>query len=172
MTLSEEYASHEPVLKAIAKQFKIETILEFGCGESSTFLFLNKEFFPNVKELISFESNAEWGRKIGDLIKDDRLKLFINSEAYFLEMIIGMQQKYDLIFVDGATAEYRIPSLIASIKYTDIIVAHDTEKVYWTPLHFYTPLINSFASYVYNKLIPNTTAYIRHGKTINFNGIL
>ena len=157
------YASHVPVLKAIARNHEIHRVLEFGCGDASTALFLDQEAFPHLKHLASLESNCGWARNIiVESLGDKRLEMIVANEYSLLEIArsIGKtREKYDLAFVDGVDEYLRVASLLAVQDFCDILVAHDTEKTYWDDVR----TLAGFTSYRYAKAIPNTTIYLREG---------
>lgn len=154
--MSSLYSTHLPVLKSIPKIFKIERVLEFGCGYFSTLEFLKKDYFPDLNYLLSLESVEEWGAKIVSEIDDDRLEMIIASELELLDIAVKYG-KFDLALIDGDTAEYRVPSFEKALQVCDILVAHDTENSYWDPIRD----TSGFFKYQYTKLTPNTSLFIK-----------
>jgi hypothetical protein len=100
-------ASHVPVLSLLPKLYEIKRVLEFGSGEMSTALFLDKVIYPDLQELVSIEEDPEWMVKTSTMVcGEKRIKLLSSAPAY----LYG----YDLIFIDGPQSAAR---RIKTIKY-------------------------------------------------------
>lgn len=155
MTDEEKFSTHQPVLMAIPKWKKIYSAVEFGCGNYSTLTFLDKKYFPDLKFLLSFESDKTWARKISKRIKDSRHIIITMREKKSIDNFGNIMKEHnllpDLVFVDGEKPQYRIPSALVSKNYSDLIVAHDVEnQIYHSIFGFFKK------SFVYKILVPYT----------------
>lgn len=129
---SKDYATHIPILIALAQHFPIEHVLELGCGTYSTRLFLDATVFANLNRLESFDNDESWIEKISKEVGNDsryRSHLVRGSMAsIFLETSL---KTFDLVFVDDSTtAEERTQTIrqLTAQKPTDILVViHDFE---------------------------------------------
>jgi len=181
MTLNNEYhdklpayGTHVPVLKYLASHFKIENVLEFGCGVFSTITFLDKASFPDLKSLVSLESDAFWIDNILRMVgKDPRVKIIHESEKHFInseKFSWVYENEYDLSLIDGARAEFRVSSLLSAVPCSKILIAHDTENSYWDLCRH----IPGFKDVTVTSQTPWTTIFIReeYAASINFDGLL
>lgn len=122
----DRFATHLEILQKIFEFKKIKSVIEFGLGHNSTTFFIDK-----VEKLTSVEMQSEeWYNIMYNLYKSRNnwipLKLLGPSEIFKIDY-----EKVDLIFVDGhGDTRYQCVNFMS--KYSDIIVAHDTEaeKVY------------------------------------------
>ena len=129
---TKDYATHLPILVGMAQCFKIEKVLELGCGDFSSRTFLNTKIFPAVSVLKSLETDQGWLRKVSIDLKDDA-----RFEPHYIptQMAQGVERLdfngFDLVFVDDSTsAEERAQTIrIISQKQPMIpfIVIHDFE---------------------------------------------
>lgn len=127
------YATHIPVLVGLPRLLNVRRVLELGCGEYSTLTFLDRNIFPNLEMLVSFENDPVWQKKIAALADNDlrvNLKLVVGaiSRAVFeIDM-----QNFDLIFIDDSvTGEQRaetIREVIKEVSKDQIVVIHDYES--------------------------------------------
>lgn len=151
------YSTHVPILKELAKTHTIRSVVEFGCGNYSTKLFLDREFFPHVEEVLSLESDAEWARNLEGIVGDGRLTMKVDSEENLLGVLDSLAPKrFDLALVDGASWEYRKPSFLVACKHADIIVVHDTET--WATTEGF--LEGSHEKQEYREMNPCTTVWV------------
>lgn len=123
ITIAHRYGSHLPILKAVGKKNTINCVVEIGCGFASTSCFLNKDVYPGLTSLYSYESALVWIKRVRKKNKDCRWKLI-----HFKNMSKLKQIKYlspDLIFIDG-TREARVYVLRKLNRLADIYVVHDT----------------------------------------------
>lgn len=121
----QDHASHIPILVGIGKKFQIRRVLELGSGNYSTNLFLNRNVFPDLVELVSIERDLEWSRRVQDL-NDTRVIL---NPDHLLE-----PSRFDLIFIDSSHTSHRIAALkeyAAKPDITGLIVIHDSENPYY-----------------------------------------
>ena len=150
------FATHLPILAAIGRLFKIERVLELGCGQYSTLTFLQPKVFPYLKVLHSYESDSLWVEKIASMVKDDpRVKVVCieNSLESFVNTI--QFERYDLVFIDNSMIyEERAKTIKAVVeKYSpnNLLVVHDFEAEIYQQAMCAVP--NQF---VFEALIPNT----------------
>jgi hypothetical protein len=133
MTRSENpYATHIPVLMALARLIPIRRVLEFGSGNYSTRTFLNSKAFPDVSTVHSIENDREWAQQISDLlISDPRLQLIVIDSPMSLYVPTIFGWKYELIFIDDSlSAEERAATIKQVAQHSSpnsIIAIHDFE---------------------------------------------
>lgn len=126
--------SHLPLLEEIFKLKKIESVIEFGCGDFSTTFFVQN--CPNVTSIEM--QTEEWYRKISNQFKDApnwKGVLCLGPHEFSK---LNIYKKVDLCFVDGH-GDSR-PDVINFMQpYTNIFVAHDTETFtyYWGRIRFF-----------------------------------
>lgn len=97
------YASHTPVLVAIARLLPIRSILECGSGQYSTKLFLDRALFPHLRRLTSFEDDARWAERVrAEVGHDPRVKI-IDTGGPVADAVSRLDVRgYDLIFIDDS----------------------------------------------------------------------
>ncbi len=93
------WASHIPVLRTLAEEYQIDSVVEFGLGKYSTAVFLDREHFPDLQRLISFEHNTEWKDLILASLDDDRLEIAF-SDLGAMASRAQMVAVPDLVFID------------------------------------------------------------------------
>lgn len=148
-------ATHVPVLKHLAKKRIYTKIVEFGCGNYSTATFLDKNIFPDLKELISLETDKKWLRKIKQAMNDTRLRLIYGKDIKLIEISKGWTA--DLVFVDGHSYKTRVKTCIHAGSIAPIVVLHDSE----TPgyLEKISPSFTRFE--VFDNLTPHTAVFYK-----------
>ena len=127
------YQSHLPALIELASLLKPRIIAEFGMGDFSTDVFLDRKLFPTVERLSSFENDKEWFVKIqqkhrADLRFDPHL---VPSPMWKTAMRLHADD-FDLIFVDDSNQMGRIKTILAlrlarGITRGPVVVVHDVE---------------------------------------------
>jgi predicted O-methyltransferase YrrM len=127
-----DYATHLPVLLGLAKWTPIRSVLELGSGIYSTPTFLNRNTFPELETLDSFETDNEWARKISGIVTaDPRASLHVVKGAMAAAVDQLQLDNYDLIFVDDSTdARDRVRTIAALQKQNPrkaVVVIHDFE---------------------------------------------
>jgi predicted O-methyltransferase YrrM len=153
---STPYATHIPVLIGLAQLLTFRRVAEFGCGQYSTLTFLDRQIFPHLERLDSFETDPEWLTKIEEQSGgDSRLTLrnVIGEMSAFAESI--KLDQYDLIFIDDSTrAEDRAETIQVIANKRErltVVVVHDYEiKLYQQAASLF---LNRFRC---NALNPNT----------------
>src|SRR5574341_819530 len=94
------YATHVPVLVALARVIPVRRVLELGCGRYSTFTFLNRVAFPQLEQLYSLENDRDWAARIAaEAGTDARLSLrFV--DGLLAAAVAAMElSSYDLILI-------------------------------------------------------------------------
>lgn len=130
--MSDVYASHLPVLREIGRLLPIYSVLEFGMGHYSTPLFLDKEVFPSLRSLTSFETDLGWWESVRSSITDLRANLLYEQES--IEDVIQRSlrlREYDLIFVDNGNSKEERIRAIEALMYRhppNLVVIHDYEQ--------------------------------------------
>ena len=127
-----DYATHVPVLIGLAKLRRITSVLEFGAGDYSTKIFLNRKTFPDLKLLHTYETDESWRNAIKQLTNNDSrvsLHFVAGSMADAVDTI--RLADYDLIFVDDShSAEERVRTIDALCErrpQSSLVVIHDYE---------------------------------------------
>lgn len=115
------WGSHQPALRALAKFTKIRSVIEFGAGPYSTHLFLDREAFPDLTSLVTFEHRKDWAEKVK--VDDDRQALILTANANFADMSEGMEANF--IFLDCAPASMRFELLPRAAVMAPVVGIHD-----------------------------------------------
>ena len=108
-------------IKAIIKDEKIKSVLEFGCGLSSLLM-------SEITKVVSYETKQEWKGKV-ELLKTSKndLEIKIWSGTDFLKLPL-----FDLVFIDGPALEKdgvsREVAFQTAIKCSDKIIVHDAGR--------------------------------------------
>ncbi len=125
------YATHLPVLIGLSWMLNVRRVLEFGCGSYSTATFLNREIFPQVVWVQSFDNDAEWLNKIAATNKDSRLHLsFVDGAMSKVVSEINFTD-FDLLFVDDSLTVAERAQTISMISNnyspSNVVLIHDYE---------------------------------------------
>ena len=123
--IEDNVGTHVTVLDLIIRLQNVRRILEFGSGVYSTNKLLE---FPNLEQLVSYEDNPGWFKKIA-VVKDSKLKLVLDSDLLNIARTIDLDS-FDLIFIDcSATPKARAPIVeaVAKRKPKAIVVLHDID---------------------------------------------
>lgn len=128
----EPYSTHIPILIALSKLVRVEKVLELGSGVFSTGTFLNKEIFPFLSTLDSFENDSIWASEILSRFgADKRLNLNLIQGPIQESLSEESAESYDLIFIDDSVC---VEDRAKTIKYISekkieksIVVIHDFE---------------------------------------------
>jgi hypothetical protein len=116
--MSDPYATHLPVLRAVLKTYEPKRVLELGIGMHSTPLFLNAGV-----SLTSLETNGSWFCRAENLADFD-IRLVDDIPASLPSLT-----DYDLVFVDdsdNATDRERTIRAVLSQPHP-LTVIHDAE---------------------------------------------
>ena len=113
--------SHLPVLAEILDAHDIRTVFEFGMGDGSTGLFLEKCLL-----VVSVEMNkVEWFKKL--------TQRWGHKTNWTPVLRLGMDtswtgtMRYDMAFIDGH-GDCRPEQIRTAMQMTDLIVVHDTQE--------------------------------------------
>lgn len=129
---SNPYATHLPVLIGLSRLFEISRVLELGCGQYSSLMFLNRSIFPSIKSVHSYETDSDWLDIVSSKINhDSRIKInLVEKEMKAVIKDLDMTE-YDLVFVDDSTnAQARsltIQEVCKRCVGSNLIVIHDYE---------------------------------------------
>jgi hypothetical protein len=127
-----DYGSHVPALVSLANAFRIEYVVEYGSGRYSTPTFLNKNLFPDVVKVDSYEDDSTWGVDTVRRNPDDRLSMHLGSLA---SMTKSLHMDADLVMVDTSEDNSEDPArwfdtriaLIEAYKdFQGLLVVHDS----------------------------------------------
>jgi predicted O-methyltransferase YrrM len=127
------FASHVPVLIALANIVRPKSVLELGSGLYSTGTFLNRSLFPELEHLDTWEDDPTWIRTIKQTLGgDSRLELH-TAQAPIHKSITGVVlSQYDVIFIDDSKQDedraQTISTVVANRTSRNVIVIHDFEK--------------------------------------------
>jgi len=119
-TVTSDYNSHRPLLKAALMNITEGTIIEFGMGEGSTEL-LSMAAKDQERRFISYENNPEWYAKFVHLHSPYNNLKFVTDwdKARVVDCAI--------LFVDHAPGERRKVEIERFKGHAKVIVVHDTE---------------------------------------------
>lgn len=126
------WATHLPVLVALARCLSVRRVLEFGAGTYSTPAFLDRAAFPNLVKLRSIEDDAEWCETVRKRVHDDpRFELDLVSTPMSGNVATAMSDTYDLIFIDDSQVVDDRARTIREVTLRcdprSIVVIHDYE---------------------------------------------
>lgn len=123
--MTDPYGSHTDVLKALALEVPVRRVIEFGGGKYSTPLFLDRDVFPDLRELLTVETDPAWVSEIRS--GDPRHRLILVDRA---AEAAGMSVGFDLVLVDDSDSmTFRIDTLFAvsDARPDGLVVVHDFE---------------------------------------------
>ena len=130
----QSYQTHLPVLLNLAQTLKPRKIVEFGMGHYSTSVFLNRDVFPAVEQLISFEDDREWFNAMNEKHGHDaRFHARLVSPPMWRTAIQLKAEEWDLIFVDDSRTEIERAKTLLALRLTrgitkrPAVVIHDVE---------------------------------------------
>lgn len=127
-----DFGSHLQTLQNLLQLYNIKSVFEFGCGLYSTKLFIdkcdtvyscemqNKEWYVKIKD--KFANNTNLNIHYFDETDDPSF----DAKFLAIEYFKSLNQKFDLVFVDGHK-DSRWLCINVAQYYTNIIVTHDTE---------------------------------------------
>jgi hypothetical protein len=150
------FATHLPILVGLGCVFRIENVLELGCGRHSTLTFLNRSAFPHLKKLDSFETDSTWKDKVRELVQGDQ-RVRINHVTGQMSAAVKEIdfENYELVFIDDSLTyeeRARTIALVASrCAQKNLVLIHDYES----PL--YQQASAAFGNrYAFTALTPHT----------------
>jgi predicted O-methyltransferase YrrM len=127
------YKSHGPVLIELARILKPRAVAELGMGDYSTSMFLDRNLFPTVERLSSYENNSEWFAKVRQKHENDfRFKPHLVPTPMWKTALRFQANQFDLIFVDDSDECGRTKTILAlrltrGITRGPVVVVHDVE---------------------------------------------
>lgn len=136
----EAFATHMPVLLAVAALTSPRHILELGSGKFSTPALADPALFPTAEHVHTMEDDAEWAAIVRALPLDPARSTF-EFVPSIRDHVSGMDlSPYDLIFVDSSMAiDERAATLRAVLdkaRPDAIVVIHDFEwRAYRAAVH-------------------------------------
>lgn len=118
-----DYSTHLPILHYVLDKIGKCNIFEYGMGNYSTTLFSER-----ANKLIAVEMQDEnWFKKMNNYEFKNNTKLHcMVGEEHAINFFKSLDEKFDLIFVDGH-GESRWKCINEAFGKCDIIIAHDTE---------------------------------------------
>lgn len=118
------YSTHMPILESFVDSFKPRTIFEFGCGQYSTPLFIEKV----SDSVLSIEmQNIGWFMDIHDKYQSNKFSLYCMLGSTAACEYMTMQKRiFDMIFVDGHADRWL--QVNCSFDKSSTIIAHDTNQ--------------------------------------------
>jgi predicted O-methyltransferase YrrM len=129
------YQSHVPVLTELAGLLKPRRVAEFGMGNYSTSVFLDRNLFPSVERLSSFENDREWFANIQQKHHNDsRFDPHFVTSPMWKAAITLRADEFDLVFVDDSSrANERVKTILAlrlarGITCGPLVVVHDVDQ--------------------------------------------
>jgi len=126
-------ATHLPAMLALGRVFPVKRVLEFGAGRFSTLTFLNRAIFPQVEQVHSLETDAEWKRMVETMAAGDpRLRLDLIDTDVGRHAAAVDYAAYDLVFIDngptGNEREATIREVARRHAPGNLVVVHDFEE--------------------------------------------
>ena len=126
------YLTHIPILMAAGRWWRIRRVLELGCGEFSTKLFLDMRCFPDLQQLDSYENDPAWAERIREQFgANPRLRLHL-VEGLVAKAVEGVDiESFDLILIDDSSSGRErcdtIGAVAAAKPQRAIVIIHDFE---------------------------------------------
>jgi len=124
------YATHMPVLMALAPVIRPRRVLELGSGPFSTALFLDREVFADLERLVSYEDDPEWERVVRDAVGTDPRLDFRMVEVVRTSVPEDLNQ-FDLIFIDDSRTPTERSETIRTVRERaprGVVMIHDYEQ--------------------------------------------
>lgn len=168
-----EWATHQPMIKAVMELYKPAFVLELGSGVYSTPLFLeygvefmtienNKDWIEKIKEEFPIEpilhelKDIDEGTNYSDLTTKQRKGIF----NYYRNIVIP-DLRPNLLFVDNLCA-CRLLSIEALSDRFDLVIYHDSESLVVN--NFCEVDTRGFKTYTLETSGPHTTFMVREDK--------
>lgn len=127
------YATHIPVLLAVSQITQPKAVLELGSGPFSTSLFLNREAFPHLQTLVSYEDDPQWAKTVSTRFVDDA-RLDYRLVERVPSAVPDDISAFDIVFIDDSVMESdraRTIRSVLSAKPRGLVVIHDFENRYY-----------------------------------------
>jgi hypothetical protein len=116
------YATHLTILQSFFNDFEIGSVFEFGVGNNSTPLFIDR-----AKKILSVEmQDAQWFIDIYNKYRGaPQFNVFcMMGSTAACEYLTNQKDNFDLVFVDGHAERYM--QVNSALTKTKIVIAHDT----------------------------------------------
>ncbi|MEI2777015.1 MAG: hypothetical protein V9G19_13805 [Tetrasphaera sp.] len=130
---ADPFATHLPVLMAVAAAQPVRDILELGSGVLSTPAFLDRSFFPDVERLVSHEDDPAWFTDVKSAVGGDpRCELVLLGKVR--DSVPDDLSAFDLVFIDDSqrvTERSQTIRSVASRRPRGIVVIHDFEQRFY-----------------------------------------
>lgn len=129
---AEPFVTHLPVLLGVGHLVQARRILEFGSGNHSSLAFLDRECFPHVEHVDSFENDPEWGASIAaKAAHDSRFRMQMLDGAVAQAVANVDLESYDMVFIDdsvtSAERSATIRAVVARVPTRAVVIVHDFE---------------------------------------------
>jgi hypothetical protein len=126
-------SSHLPMLIGLGRVLQIRQVLEFGAGHFSTLCFLNRDMFPDLQRVQSFETDPEWKQRIEAQANGDHRLTITLIDPDVARVAAGCDfNSFDLVFIDnGPSREARaatIKEVVAHANDCKLVIIHDFEN--------------------------------------------
>jgi hypothetical protein len=125
----ERYASHLPVLLAMAIAVQPKRLLELGSGLFSTPALLDRNMFPTLESITSIEDDAGWLQRVRAEVPADARHHLIATASVPDWCLAADLSGFDVIFIDDSTTvENRAMTIRAVLERASaevVIVIHD-----------------------------------------------
>jgi len=129
------YWTHKPVLEGLPRLIKVERVLELGCGHHSTPMFLNRDIYPSLTELLVIETEWQWIHNLenGHGISheaDSRFQYIVRDPISSAVQELDLS-RFDIVFVDDSDNDEKRAATIRAVTkcrtQNNVIVIHDWE---------------------------------------------
>lgn len=127
---SNPYATHLPILVAIATSQDPKTVLELGSGLLSTPAILNRTVFPSLERLETYEDDPAWFAEVESKVSGDP-RCDLRMVSAVRDNVPENIDAFDLVFVDDSTTVPQRSQTIGSVakrRSAAIVVIHDFEQ--------------------------------------------
>ena len=124
----DNYSSHLLVFDKIFAGFEIKKVLEFGMGRYSTTFFVE-----HCESVTSVEQESQqWYETMKAEINSPNWYHFFQSDPRLLfEHFDAANEKFDLVFSDGAAQTRSLVANLAMERNVPWVVLHDAEKIWY-----------------------------------------
>jgi predicted O-methyltransferase YrrM len=131
LRVQKPYTTHMPVLAALPRLTRVERVLELGCGDFSTLTFLDRDMYPDLQRIHSWEDDREWMERVQSVVGDDPRISMEYIEDWETSLRARDMSEYDLIFVDNGRQFHERAATIRTVMERavprNIVVIHDFE---------------------------------------------
>ena len=150
-----EYSTHLPLFEKLFNIKKFPKILEFGLGFGSTpFLLKNCEHLTSIE----MQSQTWYNIFYSELKDENKWNCHLSLGSFEFQKLSVINDKYDLIFVDGH-GDSRPEIINLFFEKCDTIVAHDFETASYRWSTIKKPI--EYELYVFTELNPYTAVFTK-----------